>query len=123
MGALARDIMGGGTSAGQAKAMNGRTASAVSAAGTALSDATALNATMNRVTTVASGAGVRLFNGEIGDCLYVYNGGANQLIVYPHASTGTINQLSAGTGMTLAQYTNCVYRRVTSTIWIAHMSA
>ena len=122
MGALARDIMGGGTSAGQAKAINGRVASAVSAAGTTLATATALAATINRVTTVAAASGVRLFNGEIGDEMEVYNGGANQLIVYPHAAAGTINQLSAGTGMTLAQYTTCKYRRITSTVWTAHMS-
>ena len=121
--ALARDIMGGGTSAGQAKAINGRVSSAVSAAGTTLATATALDATHNRVTTVADGSGVRLFNGEIGDLMEVYNGGANQLLVYPHAAAGTINQLSAGTGMVLAQYTCCTYRRATSTAWIAHMSA
>jgi hypothetical protein len=115
--------MGGGTSAGQAKAMNGRVANTISAAGTVLSDATALNATVNRITTVASGAGVRLFNGEIGDELTVYNTGANQLLVYPHASTGTINQIAAGGAMVLAQYTCCTYRRITSVIWIAHMSA
>ena len=67
MGALARDIMGGGTSAGQAKAMNGRVANTISAAGTVIGDATALNATVNRLTTVASGAGVRLFNAETDD--------------------------------------------------------
>ena len=123
MGAIARDIMGGGTSAAQAKAMNGRVASAVSAAGTTISDATALNATVNRVTTVASGAGVRLFNGEIADEIQVYNGGANQLIVYPHASTGTINQLAAGTGVTVPQYTMAMFRRVTSTVWLGMLSA
>ena len=123
MGALARDIMGGGTSAGQAKAMNGRVASAVSAAGTVLSDATALNATVSRVSTVAASSGVRLFNGEIGDEMEVYNAGANTLTVYPHASTGTINQLSAGTGVLLAQYSVCKFRRITSTAWLAHLGA
>src|SRR3990167_4308931 len=122
MGALARDIMGGGTSAGQAKAMNGRVANTISAAGTVLGDATALAATVNRLTTVASGAGVRLFNGEIGDEMEVYNGGANQCIVYPHAAAGTINQLAAGSGMILPTETMCKFRRVTSVIWIAHLS-
>lgn len=123
MGALAKDIMGGGTSAGQSKAINGRVATGISAAGTALSDATQLNSTVNNLSTVASGAGVKLFNGEIGDEMEVYNGGANQCLVYPHASTGTINQLSAGTAMVLPQYTACKYRRCTSTVWIATMSA
>lgn len=123
MSALARDIMGGGTSAGQAKAINGRVKTAISAAGTTLSDATQLDSTTNVLGTVASGAGVKLFNGEIADEQVVYNGGANQCIVYPHSSTGTINQLSAGTGMTLPQYTVCRYKRTTSTAWIAWMSA
>ena len=123
MGALARDIMGGGTSAGQAKAINGRVKTSISAAGTTISDATQLSATHNDIGTCASGAGVKLFNGEIGDELSVYNGGAAQCIVYPHSSSGTINQLSAGTGVTLAQYTMCKFRRVTTTAWRAHLSA
>lgn len=123
MGALARDIMGGGTSAGQAKAMNGRVATAVSAAGTTLATATALNATVNNVSTVASGAGVRLFNGEVGDQMEVYNDGANQLIIYPHASTGTINQLSAGTGVIVPVDTGIIFRRISSTAWRAFLSA
>ena len=123
MGALARDIMGGGTSAGQAKAINGRVANTISAAGTTLATATALNATVNRLTTVADGAGVRLFNGELGDELEVYNSGANQCIVYPHAAAGTINQLAAGSGMILAVDRGCKFRRITSTVWIAHLSA
>ena len=122
MGSLARDIMGGGTSAGQAKAMNGRVAPSLTAAGTVLSDALALNATVNRITTCASGAGVRLFNGELGDELEVYNDGASQCIVYPHSSSGTINQLSAGSGVILPIDTCCKFRRVTTTVWIAHLS-
>lgn len=123
MGSLARDVMGGGTSAGQAKAMNGRVANSLTAAGTTLSDALQLDATVNRITTCASGAGVKLFNGEIGDEMEVYNGGANQCVVYPHSSSGTINQISAGTGMILPIFTSCKYRRISATIWNAHMSA
>ena len=121
--AIARDIMGGGTSAGQAKAINGRVASAVSAAGTTLATATAINATVNFVSTVAASSGVRLHNGEIGDTIEIYNGGANTLTVYPHSSTGIINQIAAGGGQSLAQYTSCHYRRVTATRWIANLSA
>ncbi len=122
MGALAKDIMGGGTSAGQAKAINGRVATGISAAGTALSDATQLSATTNVLGTVASGAGVKLFNGDLGDEQLVYNGGANQCLVYPHAAAGIINQIAAGGAMVLPQYTSCLFRRTTSTNWVAHMS-
>lgn len=121
--ALAKDIMLGGTSAGQAKAINGQVNSAVSAAGTTISDATQLDKTVNFLSTVASGTGVKLFNGDIGDDVYVYNGGANTATVYPHSSAGIINQLSAGAGVSLAQYTTAYFRRVTSTRWIVMMSA
>ena len=121
--AIARDIMGGGTPAGQAKAINGRVAATVSAAGTTLSDATQLDSTTNYLSTVAASTGVKLFNGEIGDTMTVYNGGANPVVVYPHSSTGTINQLSAGTGHTLATSTRADYTRVTSTKWIVSLSA
>jgi hypothetical protein len=121
--ALAKDIMGGGTSAGQAKAINGNVKSSVSAAGTTISDATQLNATKNFVSTVGSGEGVKLFNGEISDDQLVYNGGANALKVYPHSSSGIINQLSAGSAVTVPQYTTCHFARITSTRWVATLSA
>ena len=121
--ALAKDIMGGGTSAGQAKAINGNVKTSISAAGTTISDATQLDTTVNVLGTVASGAGVKLFNGEISDDLWVYNGGANQVVIYPHSTSGIINQLSAGTGVTLAQYGTMRFKRVTSTRWIAMLSA
>lgn len=121
--ALAKDIMLGGTSAGQAKAINGQVNSAVSAAGTNLATATQLSQTVNFLSTVGSGAGVKLFNGDIGDDILVYNGGANTATVYPHSSSGIINQLSAGTGVSLAQYTTAYFRRVTSTRWIVMLSA
>lgn len=120
---IARDIMDGGTSAFQARAINGRVATGISAAGTTLATATALAATTNALSTVAASSGVRLFNGEIGDTMEIYNGGANSVTVYPHSASGIINQLSAGSGHLLAQYTTAYYRRITSTRWIAIVSA
>lgn len=121
--ALAKDIMGGGTSAGQAKAINGNVKTSISAAGTTLGTATQLNQTVAVLGTVAAGAGVKLFNGEISDDCVVYNGGANAVVIYPHSSSGIINQLSAGTGVTLAQYGTMWFKRVTTTRWIAMLSA
>ena len=121
--ALAKDLVSTGFSPGQAKGIGGQVASAVSAAGTVITDATDLVASVNRVSTVASGAGVQLTFGEIGDSQWVYNGGANPLKVYPPSSSHTINQLSAGTAVTLPQYTYCVFHLITSTIVLANMSA
>lgn len=124
MSGAAFDIMKGGFSAGQARAINGQTNSAVSAAGTTQSDATELKASMNYVSTVGASSGVVLpSNSEIGDEIVVYNAqGSNQLTVYP-PSGGAINQLSANTGMLLAVYTAVMLRKITSTQWVGFLSA
>lgn len=121
---LAKDAMGGGTSAGQAQAINGAVAATVSAAGTTISDATALTVTNNTITTCAAGAGVKLYDGVISDDMWVYNGTAtNDLTVYPATSSQTINQLSAGTGVLLPPYTGAKFKKMTATAWIAIRSA
>lgn len=123
MGALARDISRGGTSAGQAQAINGAVATGLTAAGTAIGDALDLNATVNVVSTVAAGAGVQLYSMQVGDEMEVYNGGANALLVYPDSATVAINQLAVGSGHTLATNTGCKYRKVSSTQIVAFLSA
>ncbi len=123
MGALARDISRGGTSAGSSQAINGAVATALTAAGTSITDALDLAATCNVISTCASGAGVQLPSMQVGDECEVYNGGANQCLVYPDQTTVGINQLSVGTAMALPQYTSCKYRKVSSTQIIAFRSA
>lgn len=121
--ALAKEMMGGGLSAGQAKAINGQTASAVSAAGTTQATATALNAGNNVITTCASGAGVVLPSCEVADEIFVWNGqGTNTLLVYPDSGS-TINQLSANTPGNIAPYSGAIFKRVTSTVWWCNLSA
>lgn len=121
--ALAADMMRGGTSAFQARALNGAVAPSVSAAGTTITDATDLKATTNYVSTVASGAGVQLPSMLIGDDCIVYNGGANALKVYPDAATVGINQLSVGTATTLGVNTAMLFRKVSATRLVAFLSA
>lgn len=122
--ALASEMMGGGLSAGTAKAINGQVASGVSAAGTTIADATALKAGHNVVTTVGAGSGVILPNSEIADELFVYNStGTNALTIYPPTSSSTINQLTAGTGVLLSPYTGVLFKKATSTSWTAWLSA
>ena len=122
----AAQLMGAGFSAGQASALVGPVpTTGVSAAGTTLATATALAAVTNLVSTVASGSGVKLPTAAtVNDWCFVYNdGGANSLLVYPDASTSKINQLAVGTGITLAPNTACIFVKVTSTRWIANLSA
>ena len=121
--ALARNIMRGGWSAGNAKAVNGNVATALTAAGTTISDALDLTADTNVIGTCASGAGVQLPSCEIGDSCEVYNGGANACTVYPDASGTQINGLVAGNGFLLATNTMCYCRKITATRWVANLSA
>ena len=82
---------------------NDSAAVAVSAAGSALADATKLTAKFNNVTTVAASTGVALpVNAAAGDMVVVMNGGANALTVYPATAAGTIAGGSAGAGVSLA---------------------
>ena len=121
--ALARNIMRGGWSAGNAKAVNGAVATGLTAAGTTLATALALQADTNVLGTVSSGTGVSLPSCEIGDSCEVYNGGANSVTVYPDASTVQINALTAGNGFLLAANTMAYARRVSTTRWIVNLSA
>ena|SRR3990167_901744 len=123
MGALARDIARGGTSAGSAQAINGSVATALTAAGTTISNALDLNATVNVIGTCVSGAGVQLYSMQVGDEMEVYNGGANQCLVYPDSATIAINQMGVGNGITLAVNTGAKFRKVSSTAIIAFLSA
>lgn len=121
--ALAKNIMQGGFSAGQAKAVNGSIGTALTAAGTTLATALDLTADTNVIGTCASGAGVSLPACELGDSVEIYNGGANACTVYPDTSSVQINGLTAGNGFLLATNTSCFCRRITSTRWIAFLSA
>ena len=120
---LARDMMQGGTSAGQARALNGQFNTSITAAGTAISDATDLLTSTNVITTAAASSGVQLPTAQIGDQVDILNLGANAVTVYPDTTSNQINQLSAGTGFALAPNTAVKLKRFTSTRWMAFLSA
>ena len=121
--ALAIDIMKGGFSPQAAAMVNGQVVTGISAAGTTITDATDLRGSVNTLSTVASGAGVQLPTMQTGDSVTVYNGGANQCIVYPESALVAINQLSVGSGMTLAVTTGVFFIKVSSTQLVGFMSA
>ena len=122
--ALALELVRGGFSANQARSVGGQVQAAVSGAGTTISDATALTAGVNIVTTCASGAGVKLMDMQIGDSQEILNlVSANACTVYPPTSSDQINQLSAGSGFLLGPNTSCVVKRFTTTRFMAYLSA
>lgn len=120
---MAKWLVNAGFSFGQAKAVGGNVSLTVSAAGTTLATATVLTTAVNLVTTVGASAGVALPSCEVGDGIEIYNATATALTVYPDKSTAQINSITAGGGMTLASNTNCIYRHVSSTRWVANLSA
>ena len=121
--ALALDIMKGGFSSGSAKAINGQVQSAITAAGTTITDATDLLASINVVTTATASTGVQLPLCEIGDEVEILNLGANAVTVYPDSSSNRINALTAGSGFLLATNTAVKLRKFTATRWAGYLSA
>ena len=82
---------------------NDTSALTVAAAGSTQATATPLTSRFNAVTTVAASAGVSLpANAAPGTVVFVQNGGANALSVYPATATGTINGGAAGAAVSLA---------------------
>lgn len=121
--ALARNLMRGGMSAGMAKAVNGAIATALTAAGTVITDALDLTADTNVIGTCASGAGVQVPACELGDSVEIYNGGANPCNVYPDSTSVQFNALGNGNAFLLATNTMCFCRRITSARWTVVLSA
>lgn len=90
----------------------------LTATGTTISDALALVAAYNVLTTVASGTGSTLPNVEVGQKVDIVNAGANALALYPHSGSGTLNGGSAGASVSIAAGAKAEAVRDTSTNWI-----
>lgn len=118
-------LMAAGMAAGAASAVNGgKPSTGISAAGTTRATATTLTVPVNLVGTAAANSGVALPNWDVGDSVYIYNDATgNSFYVYPDGSANTINQIGAGNGMLLANNTGCFFQKVTSSRWVANLSA
>lgn len=118
------EMVASGTSAGSARGINGQQNLAITAAGTTISDATALSAhaSHNVVTTATANQGVLLPDSEIGDEYYILNNTLNAILVYP-PSGARILPLSASTGMSLASNTGVKLKKATATSWTGLLSA
>jgi hypothetical protein len=97
----------------------GTTSATVTAAGTTVTDATQLVAVINRVTTVAVGTGVKLWDGgNIGYTVYVTNSGANAMNLFPPTASGTINGGAAGAGVSIAVGAMAICNIVSTNTWV-----
>lgn len=124
--ALSKDVMGGGFSAGQARALGGNYAS-VAATGSTIADAALLTAS-NCVVTAADGTtGVQL-SGNIGDSVNVFNDSGSTLKVWPGTSSEAIAVPGTGLGTAAAAYSHTTYAvvtytKITATQWLVNKSA
>lgn len=124
--ALSKDVMGGGFSAGQARALGGNYA-AVTATGSAITNAAALTAS-NCVVSGADGTkGVKL-SGNIGDTVVVFNNSGSTLKVYPGSTSEAIAVPGTGLGTGGAAYSHTTYavveyKKITATQWLPNKSA
>ena len=95
--AIPSRVLGSGVNSLSTVSICGDGNASVSAAGTSAGAATAITFVYNNITTVASGAGVKLPPTEMGELIWITNSGANALIVYPYEATSTINATTSAT--------------------------
>lgn len=112
--AIPSRVLGSGSSQLSTVSICGDGNDAVTAAGTSAGNATQLTHVYNNVTTVASGAGVKLPPTEMGETIIIRNGGANAVTVYPYDTNSTIN--SAGYGIINADCA-AMFFAVSNTLW------
>ena len=112
--AIPSRVLGSGISQLSTVSICGDGNAAVTAAGTSAGDATAIKFVYNNVTTVASGAGIKLPPTEMGEVIIVKNSGVNPLTVYPYNTSSTIN--SAGYG-TINPDCAALFFAVSNTLW------
>jgi hypothetical protein len=111
-----------GISAVTAGAVGGNVSTGLTATGSTQATALALPASINAISTAAASTGVILpSNATSGDEIEVYNGGANAVTVYPPVG-GTINNLSANTGLSLATLKSGKYKALTALAWYSLLS-
>jgi hypothetical protein len=112
--AIPSRVLGSGISQLSTVSICGDGTASVTAAGTSAGDATQLTYVYNKVSTVASGTGVKLPKAEMGETIIIRNGGANPLTVYPYSATDTIN--AAGFG-TINVDCSAMFYAVSNTLW------
>lgn len=126
--AMAKELMGGGFSAGQAKSIGGQYAAITAAgAGTDSSDATAINASMVVIAGADGTKGARLPACEVGDEIWLFNNAGSTCKLWPDSGAaicvpGT-GLGSANAAFSFLTYKTAIAKRVTSTQWLINVSA
>lgn len=112
--AIPSRVLGSGVNQLSTVSICGDGNASVTAAGTSAGNATQLTFVYNNVTTVGSGAGVKLPQTEMGETIIVRNGGANPLLVYPYDANSSIN--SVGSGL-INTGCSALFFAVSNTVW------
>lgn len=129
---MTSDLMGSGIPAAPAVLLGNHTvtdnptrsvSTALTAAGTVLSDALALVSLINVVATCGAGAGVKLPEAPIGSIVMVQNNGANACLVYPPTSSGSMNGDTAGDAVSVAAAAGGIFSKLSATAWLATVTA
>jgi hypothetical protein len=108
-------VLGSGVNSLSTIAICGDGNGSVTAAGTSAGDATAVTYVYNNVTTVVSGAGIKLPQTEQGETITIVNSGANVLTVYPYDTASTIN---GAANSELLPGGSCIYSATSNTSWV-----
>lgn len=115
-----QSMMGSGLPAAAAKAIGvGTFATGLTAAGTDNTDALALVADFNVITTAGSGTGAILPDVEAGSIVVVVNGGSNALLVYPPSGGQLNNQTATTAGRTVGAGKAGIFIRGNNIHWAA----
>ena len=112
--AIPSRVLGSGVNQLSTVSICGDGNASVTAAGTSAGNATQLTFVYNNVTTVGSGAGVKLPQTEMGETIIVKNTGANPLTVYPYDTGSSINNVGFGT---INVDCSALFFAVSNTLW------
>lgn len=123
---LAVEFVQGGFSSGQANAAGGQY-NTFTAAGSTITDATKIGASMAVVSGADGTKGVYL-SGNVGDEFFVFNNAGSTLKVYGDTSSVAISVAgtglgTAGTAFSHLTYKAVIYKKVTTTQYLAFVTA
>lgn len=123
---MAKEMLGGGVSAGMAAAMGGQ-GGTLAAAGSAQTDAALVQVSITIVTGADGTKGVILPAGTLGDEIWLFNNSASTLKVYP-PSGAAISVAGTGLGTADAAFSQLLrkctlYKCQSATQWFAMTTA
>lgn len=120
---LAKDKMGGDFSWLGAQCTEWPSQSTATAAGTTQGTATAVTASVVRVTTASALQGVQAYNGVVNDTQWIINDGSGATIVVYPPTGNTINNLPTNTGIQVSNNGSVILLKIAATRHWALLSA